>query len=115
MNQLYLVIGLFGLGALLGMYLLSLVLQKKETHKSIAMLHGIFVAVALVLLIAYACRQGPGLMEAIVLFIMAALGGIVLIFRDLTGRSLPRWLAVTHGLLAVAGFIFLLLYAFRQN
>jgi hypothetical protein len=111
MNTLYLVIALFALGALIGMYLLSLVLQKKETPKAIALIHGLFVAVALVLLIVYTSNH-PGPIESIVLFVLAALGGLVLFIRDLTGKPLPKWLALGHGLIAVAGFIFLLVFAF---
>ena len=112
MNTLDIIIGLFALGALIGMYLLSLVLQKKETPKFVAFIHGGFVAAALILLIFFALKQEVKPIESIVLFIMAALGGFVLIARDLTGKSLHRWLAVGHGLIAVAGFVFLLIYAF---
>ncbi len=114
MNTLYLIIGLFALGALIGMYLLSLVLQKKETPKAIALVHGLFVATALVLLIIYYVDHGPGLLESVILFVVAALGGIVLFMRDLTGKPLPKWLAVGHGLIAVVGFVFLLVYAFAK-
>src|SRR4051812_27211783 len=107
MNTLYLIIALFALGALIGMYLLSLVLQKKETPKFVAVIHGLFVAVALILLIVYSSNH-PGIVESIVLFVLAALGGLVLFMRDITGKSLPKWLALGHGLIAVAGFIFLL-------
>jgi branched-subunit amino acid transport protein AzlD len=111
MNTLYLIIALFALGALIGMYLLALVLQKKETPKFVAFIHGAFVASALVLLIVYNFNH-PGFIEAIVLFVVAAVGGLTLIIRDLTGKSLPRWLAIGHGLIAVGGFIFLLACAF---
>jgi hypothetical protein len=113
MNTLYIIIGLFALGALIGMYLLSLVLQKKETPKFVAFIHGGFVATALILLIYYTTQNGPGPIESIVLFIVAALGGATMIIRDLMGKSLPKWLALGHGLIAVAGFIFLLVYAFK--
>src|SRR4051812_4746170 len=113
MNTLYLIIGMFALGALIGMYLLALVLQKKETPKFVAFIHGLFVAAALILLIVYNSKHGPGLMESIILFVIAALGGLTLITRDLTGKSLPKWLALGHGLIAVAGFIFLLVFAFK--
>jgi hypothetical protein len=111
MNSLYLIIALFALGAIIGMYLLALVLQKKQTPKFVALIHGAFVAVALVLLIIYN-SQHPGPIESIVLFVIAALGGLVLIVRDLSGKPLPRWLAIGHGLIAVTGFIFLLALAF---
>jgi hypothetical protein len=114
MNTLYTVIGLFALGALMGMYLLAMVLSSKETPKFVAFLHGIFVATALVILIAYSVNHGPGPIESIVLFIMAAVGGVVLIYRDITGKKIPKWLAVGHGLIAVSGFVLLLLFTFRQ-
>lgn len=115
MNTIYLIIALFALGALIGMYLLALVLQKKETPKFVAFIHGAFVAAALVLLIYYSTQHNPQPIESIVLFVVAALGGAVLIVRDLTGKPLPKWLAIAHGLIAVAGFIFLLVYAFSNQ
>ncbi len=113
MNTLYLIIALFALGAIIGMYLLALVLQKKETPKFVAFIHGAFVAAALILLIIYNSDH-PGLTESIVLFIVAAVGGLTMIIRDLTGKSLPRWLAIGHGLIAVSGFVFLLVCAFAK-
>jgi hypothetical protein len=115
MNTLYLIVSLFALGAMVGMYLLALVLQKKETPKIAAFIHGAFVASALGLLIYYATQHGPGPMEAIVLFVIAALGGFVLIVRDLTKKPLPKWLAIGHGLVAVIGFIALLVYVFMSD
>jgi len=111
MDTLYLIIALFALGAIVGLYLLSFVLQQKETSKFAAFIHGAFVATALVLLILYYSNH-PGLTESLVLFVLAALGGLVLIIRDLSGKKLPKWLAMGHGLIAIAGFVFLLVYAF---
>src|ERR1700740_393931 len=108
MNTLYTVISLFALGALVGMYLFVLVIQKKETPKFVSFIHGAFVVSALVMLITYSVNTKPGPVAAIVLFIMAALGGIVLIYKDVTKKPIPQWLAIGHGLIAVLGFIFLL-------
>lgn len=115
MNTLYTIIGLFGIGALIGLYLLALVLQNKETPKAVAFIHGGFVVVAFVLLLSYVFKNKPSPVESVVLFALAALGGIVLIYRDITGKGIPKWLAVGHGLLAVAGFVFLLLYTFGDK
>jgi hypothetical protein len=112
MNMLYTIIGLFSLGAILGIYLISFVLRNKETPKAVAFIHGAFVAVALIMLILYVSKNEHGPTESVVLFILAALGGFVLIYRDLTGKTLPKWLAITHGLVAVTGFVFLLLHTF---
>lgn len=112
MNALYTIIGLFALGAIIGMYLLTLVLKNKKTPKAAAFIHGAFVGLALILLIIYVSRNAVAPVASLVLFIVAALGGFVLIYRDLMGKPIPKWLAVGHGLIAVTAFIFLLVHAF---
>ena len=107
MTNIYLIISLFALGAVIGMYLLALVIQEKKRPTAVAVIHGIFVAAALVLLIFYN-MQNPGLLDSIVLFIIAALGGLVLFVKDITGKPVPRWLAMVHAVVAVAGFVVLL-------
>lgn len=110
--NIYTIISLFGIGAIIGMYLLAIVLQNKETPKAVAFVHGIFVATALVLLIVYLVKNSNGPVESAVLFVIAALGGTVLIYRDMTGKKIPKWLALVHGIVAVAGFIILLVFVF---
>lgn len=112
MNTLYTIIGLFSLGAIIGIYLLTLILRDKKTPKAAALVHGLFVIAAVIMLIAYVGDNNPSPIESLVLFILAALGGIVLIYRDLTGKSLPKWLVIGHGVAAIAGFIFLLTFTF---
>ncbi len=111
MNTLYFIIAIFALGALIGMYLLSFVLQKKETPKIVSYVHGALVGTALVLLVCYAADT-PGLTEVVILFVIAASGGITMIVRDLKDKPLPRWLALAHGTIALTGFALLLIYAF---
>src|SRR6187200_1323987 len=111
MTLIYAAIGFFALAALLGMYLLSFVLQGKETPKAIVFTHGPMAAIGVVLLIIYAMKGGPSPTESLVLFVLAALGGLYMVFRDLSGKPIPKFLAVGHGLLAVAGFVLLLIFA----
>ena len=108
MNTLYFIITLIALGAIPGLYLLTLVLRKKETPKLVALIHGSFVITALILLIYYFFQHGTGPLQSLILFVLAALGGLTLIYRDLTGKSLPFWLAIGHGSIAITAFIFLL-------
>ena len=110
--MIYTAITLFALSAILGMVLLTFVLQGKETPKGIVFSHGPLAVAGLILLIIYAFKESPGPIEAIILFIIAAAGGLIMVFKDLTGKSVPKWLAVIHGLIAVTGFIFLLAFAF---
>jgi hypothetical protein len=112
--MLYTIIAFFALTAVLGMILLSFVLQGKETPKAVVFTHGPLAVIGLVLLIIYALDQSPGPMESIILFVIAALGGLVMVWKDLTRQVVPKWLAVFHGLLAVTGFVFLLIHAFQK-
>jgi hypothetical protein len=103
---------LFSLAALLGIFLLTFVLRGKETPKAVTFIHGPLAATGLVLLIIYAFQHSPAPIASLILFIIAAIGGFVLITLDLTRSAAPKWLALLHGLIAVAGFILLLKFAF---
>lgn len=112
MTTIYVAIGFFALAALLGMYLLSFVLRGKETPKAVVFTHGPLAAIGIVLLIVYIFKGGPNPWESLILFVLAALGGAYMLFRDLTGKPIPKILAIGHGLLAVTGFVLLLVFAF---
>ncbi|MGZ3932742.1 MAG: hypothetical protein ACXVP0_15855, partial [Bacteroidia bacterium] len=68
----------------------------------------------LILLIYFAMNHSPGLIQSLVLFVLAALGGLVLITKDINGKPVPKWLAIAHGLVATTGFIFLLIFTFSH-
>lgn len=103
---------LFTVALLLGMYLLSFVVRNKETPKSIAFLHGIVAAIALVMLIIYSVNTNEKVMASTILFVFAAIGGIFFFIKDITGKHLPKWLAIAHGITAEAAFVILLFYVF---
>lgn len=99
---------LFSLAALLGIFLLTFVLRGKETPKAVTFTHGPLAAAGLLLLIIYTFQNSPAPIASLLLFVIAASGGFVLISLDLTRTSVPKWLALLHGLIAVAGLILLL-------
>jgi hypothetical protein len=103
---------LFSLAVLLGIFLATFVLRGKHTPKAVTFTHGPLAAAGLVLLIVYAFQHGPAPIESLLLFVIAAAGGFVLIALDLTRTAPPKWLAVLHGLIAAAGLILLLRFAF---
>lgn len=113
MGTIYAAIAIFGMTAVAGMYLLTLVFRGKETPKAVSLIHGLLAVTGLVLLIVYCTGHDPAPVESIVVFVIAALGGFVLIYKDLTGK-IPKWLGVAHGLIAVTGFILLLVFAFGR-
>lgn len=110
--MLYISTALFALAALLGFYLITFVLQAKETPKGVAIVHGPLAATGLILLIVYAFLYKPAPIISIIIFILAAMGGFVLIYKDLVGKPIPKWLAVGHGLTALIGFITLIVFLF---
>ena len=108
--MLYLTIGLFAVAALIGVLILKNWLTSATTSKTVVYAHGIFAALALVLLLYYTIQNPSGsLKTSLILFVIAALGGFYMFFQDLKGKFSPTWLAFVHGLLAVAGFVSLLL------
>jgi hypothetical protein len=113
MSLVYTIIGLFALGAIIGMYLMALVLKDMATPRSVTFIHGLFVGIAFVLLVIYTKMNTPEPIDSFVLFCIAAVGGLVLVYKDLTGRIVPKWLALTHGFAALSGFVFLFVFAFN--
>ncbi|MBS1911389.1 MAG: hypothetical protein JST22_05330 [Bacteroidetes bacterium] len=78
----------------------------------VALIHGLFAATGLILVISLVLRSpmaGLG-MYALISFLVAAVGGFILFSFHVRKKTLPRGLIVGHGLLAVAGFVLLLLW-----
>ena len=77
---------------------------------ALAVLHGLFAASGLVLLLLALIKTGfggrPGI--ALGLLVTAALGGFALLGSHAQNKRLPSALVVGHALLAVAGFLTLL-------
>ena len=82
------------------------------------MVHGLIAGAALTLLIYGAATVGiPTLaLWAVVLFVLAALGGVVLnLVYHWNHRPLPKGLIVVHAAVAVIGFIMLAVAAFGRG
>jgi FtsH-binding integral membrane protein len=103
---------LFALAAVVGLVLINQ-LMKGSTNKTVAVAHGVLAAAALGILIYFAATaEGSSPVASIVLFVVAALGGFVLFFRDLMGKPGPIALAFVHAGAAVVAFVLLLSFAF---
>lgn len=92
---------------------------KEPPPTALALLHGLVAAVAVIfLLIAIgATPEGFGAgfssaaIVALLLFVLAALGGAYMFLgKHLRGEALPTPVVIVHGLVAVAGFLALLVY-----
>ena len=114
MGPLYVAIGLFGMTALFGMYMLSLILGGKSAPRAAMITHGSFAALALVVLLVYITVNPPGPWASLTVFVLAAIGGLTMVYRYIMGKTVPKWLAIGHGLTAIFGFTLLILFAFAQ-
>jgi FtsH-binding integral membrane protein len=112
--MLYLAIGLFVLAAIFGLIVLTAVLRDQPTPKPAVFIHGGVAAIALLLVIFYIAKNnGSGPIWSLVLFILAALGGLTLFTMDMRKKPIPKWIAIIHPLVALAGLLALILYVMQ--
>lgn len=104
----------FSLAILLGLYLLSFVLRNQSTPKGIVFTHGGLAATGLIILIIYSIFNTPSPIISIIIFILAAMGGLTMVYRDLTGKPFPKWMALAHGITAILGLIVLIIFVFHR-
>lgn len=115
--MLILSIAFFTIAVLLGALLASYVLTNKNTPKAVAFIHGAFAVAGLVLLILYLLISNTFIswlpFLSLGLFVLAALGGGLLIYKDLTGKPIPKLVVVGHGTAALAGLIILVYFMLK--
>ena len=112
--MLYASIAFFALAAVAGLTILVSWLNKKNAPRMVVYTHGLLAATALVLLAVFSFNQPDNFPKySLILFVIAALGGFYMFARDMRGKSSPMGLAGLHALLAIAGFVMLLFFAFR--
>ncbi len=106
---------IFALAAVFGLLNLAKVLGEKPTQKPMVFIHGILAAAALVILLVFATgTRGQSPIASIVLFLVAAVGGFILFARDMSKKPGPKALALIHGIVAVIGFLILLVFTFTM-
>ncbi|MDB5228049.1 MAG: hypothetical protein JWN78_2242 [Bacteroidota bacterium] len=111
--MIYAAIGLFALAALLGLTILIKWLSKSDASNAVKYAHGLAAATALVLLVIYSAKNQDHFPKiSIILFVIAALGGFYMFIRDMSTKYRSIGIAAIHALLAVSGFVALLLFAF---
>lgn len=112
--MLYAIIGVFALAAVMGLVIAVAIFNRKpETPKAAVVAHGLFGATGLVLLIVYAMNNMDNYPQvSLIIFVIAALGGFILLYNDLGKKKPgPISLVVVHALAAVLAFVLLLAFA----
>lgn len=97
----------FVLAALLGITMITYIMMNKNVPKGLALIHGPLAGIGLILLIIYSVMHYSGLYIVILLFIIAALIGPVVFYKDITGQEI-KGLASLHGIIAVIAFLLLI-------
>jgi hypothetical protein len=109
---------LFALAALGGVTMAAMRLRGAERPPTaLALVHGAAAAAGLIALI-LAVMNVPdpgGARTALVVFIVAALGGFYLFAQHVQKKALPIPVMVVHGLVAVVGFVILLMAAMQAR
>jgi hypothetical protein len=104
-------LGLFAVAAAGGVLMVLLrVRNQANPPLGIALLHGALAATALVLLllqVANGAATGTLPWASTGLFVVAALGGFVLLSIHLSGRTIPLSVVGIHATVAVLGFLLL--------
>jgi hypothetical protein len=114
--MLMIAVGLFAIAALGGVTMAVMHFRGKTPPPvALALLHGVFAASGLVVLLLAVWPQFSGRAAwALGLFVLAALGGFTLALGfHWRGKPLPSGLVAGHGVLAVLAFLILLIAAFN--
>lgn len=103
---------LFLVAAVFGLIVLTSILKNQPTPKPVVFTHGPIAAIALIIVIIYSVmgHMEPLLITSIVLFVLAALGGLTLFTIDIAGKPIPKLIAVIHPIVAVIALITLIIY-----
>lgn len=114
MTILAVAVAIFVLAALGGMLLSMSILRGRLPPNAVVMLHGAAGVVGIVLLILVMGETGFAgpVAWALGLFIVAALGGLAMVFQHRQGKLPGKGMVAGHALIAVAGLIALLVGAF---
>jgi len=104
---------LFALAAVLGLVILRAWMTNKGASDAVVYGHGIAAVAAVVLLLLFALDSPSRTpLISLCLFGVAAVAGLYLFIRDRQNKPSPISLAAVHALVAVGGFVVLLLFAF---
>lgn len=98
------------LAVFLGAYLLTYVLQNKHPPKAIAIAHGTFAVLGILIILIYALttEEHHKHWDSFVIFSTAAIVGTYLFSRDIRHKNVPKWVAIVHAGIGLFGFIWIL-------
>jgi hypothetical protein len=104
------------LAGLFGSILFRAVFKNKKTPKPVVFLHGSVAFFAILVLVGYiaAGHTDTLLITSLVLFLLAAMGGFYMFSYDMRKKPIPKAVALIHPVIAIAGFICLIVFVLQQ-
>lgn len=107
---------LLSIAIIIGVIMLSYLLQDKEIPKGLPLLHGCAAGAGIILLIIYAFTTESEHKHwgSIVIFLVAVLGGLFLFERDITRQKVPKSIAIIHALIALSAFGWMVYHLFTH-
>ncbi|HXA01974.1 MAG TPA: hypothetical protein VNW99_08300 [Cytophagaceae bacterium] len=118
--NIYHIIIVFSITALLGVTLLTFVLNNKPRPVGLVAAKGIFALVSIGTLYYYVGDETMDMqhapMASVVFLSFAALGGIYLLIKDklLGDQNYPKWMVFGHATAAVIGYVLLWIHALSK-
>lgn len=106
---------LIGTGVLIGVVMASYGFQRKHIPKGLAFAHGIFVGLGLILLLVYALttHSHHKHWDSIIIFFIAATGGIYLFIQDLKKHYFKLWMLMIHASIGLFGIVWITIHLFE--
>ena len=109
--MLYAALASFLIAATIGVIQLTNWINGKRPNRALPLSHGMFNVLGFALLLTYFFTgQGEMPTVSLVLFIVAALGGLFLFYMDTTQQRIPLFVAYIHGLVAITAIALLLVF-----
>ncbi|CAM4452022.1 MAG: hypothetical protein LEGION0403_FIIPPAGN_02312 [Legionella sp.] len=110
--MLILAICLFILAATFGIAILIAILQDLPANKIALVGHGLVAGIAIATMVAYLIIYGPAplLVASLILFLLAAMGGLTLFTMGRKKMNVPKLLVIIHPLVALAALVTLIIY-----
>lgn len=106
-----LLILIFGLIIILGMYLFTYVWANQETPPGVGIIHGI-VGILAVFILLTAALFSTSLFPVLIMAILAVISGLILAARDILNLKRVTYFAIGHALIALCTFVTLILSGF---
>lgn len=113
MFLIYIIIAVFTLTVVTGIFLINFAAKNNRIPLPASFVHTCLLGLVIILLFMHAGKY-PGFTKSILLFCASAIAWIFFMANVLTGKRAPKWLAVVYSVLALAGFTLMVKTAFYE-